>query len=404
MQPVSWTWAVFDFYRMNIPHVCLWSPSFLPRPRQWDAQIDVAGYTWGHESTFEPSTRLSCFLQTSRPIIAVSFGSASAPDAAKLMATVFEATILVGARAVVCLNGSNLGALKAPDNIYITDQIPHEWLVPQVQAFMHHGGAGHTAVGLRHGVPMLVIPFFLDQYFWAAKIHEQHTGPAALDHRTLTSQQLASRLSDLLSNRYRHWCSRMANHIQSEPDGAEVAAATVTRLQVAAAEAKPSCDILRDLKAIWNDADTGLRLSGAAAACLVSQNVLKWSDLELVPGIDWTERRSQASPKFVLLLDQITYAIYSVLSMITLILRTFVDPWAKRTTVEGDKSVEKEDPVRQVRGQQAEYDLQMIKEHAREGELPCAASIEKQIVTNWRVLSKQRFLAKLAHTKKDGKV
>ena len=332
--------------------------------------------------------------------MAVSFGSASAPGAAKLMEMVFEATVLVGAKAVVCLNGSNLGALRVPDDIYVTDHIPHEWLLPQVQGFIHHGGAGHTAIGLRYGIPMLVLPFFLDQYFWAAEIYKQETGPAALDHRTLTSQQLASKLRDLLSGKYRHRCSGMANRIQSEQDGAEVAAATVARLQVAAAEARPSCDILPDLKATWKNVDTGIHLSGGAAACLISQKLLNWSDLELVSGINWAERRLRASGKFVLVIGKITNVICSVFSMAFVMLRNFVDPWAK-TTVKNGNSLGKGDPIRQARIKQAGYDLQIIGQRAGEAEPPYAASIEKEIVANWRVLSKQRLLAKLANTSKD---
>ncbi|CAO1601118.1 hypothetical protein XANCAGTX0491_004782 [Xanthoria calcicola] len=399
MKPVSWTWALYDSFRMGIPHICLWSPSLLPRPSDWDSNVEIAGYTWGHEPTFVPPTLLEKFLETNQPVVAVSFGSASAPDAANLMSIIFEATAMARVRAVICLGGSKLGALQVPNHVYLTGQVPHGWLLPRVQGFIHHGGAGHTAVGLKYGIPMLVIPFFLDQNFWAAKIHQLQLGPAALDHRTLTSQKLASELQDLLSHTYRRRSSDMAYRIQSEQDGAEVAAATVARLQASAAKTTGFCNILPDLKATWKDKDSGLHLSGAAAACLVSRSVMKWSDLVLLCGIDWAERRSLASNTMIRVANKITDVLYSLLLLIYLVLRRVVDPWAKTKAEVGGSSMEIRDPIREARMEQAEFDLQFIKEQAGEW-----ARIENQMVANWQVVSKIRFHTKLTDTLENGLV
>jgi hypothetical protein len=43
---------------------------------------------------------------------------------------------------------------------------PHDWLMPQMAAVVHHGGAGTVAAGLRFGKPTFVVPFFGDQHFW----------------------------------------------------------------------------------------------------------------------------------------------------------------------------------------------------------------------------------------------
>ena len=49
---------------------------------------------------------------------------------------------------------------------------PHDWLLPQTCAVIHHGGAGTTAAGLRYGLPTLVCPFFGDQPFWGAMVEK----------------------------------------------------------------------------------------------------------------------------------------------------------------------------------------------------------------------------------------
>jgi len=48
---------------------------------------------------------------------------------------------------------------------HVTGNIPHDWLFAEgrVKAVCHHGGAGTTAIGLRNGLPTIVVPFFGDQ-------------------------------------------------------------------------------------------------------------------------------------------------------------------------------------------------------------------------------------------------
>lgn len=53
--------------------------------------------------------------------------------------------------------------------------IPHDWLFAdgRVKAVCHHGGAGTTAIGLRNGLPTIVVPFFGDQKYVACLFKSQ---------------------------------------------------------------------------------------------------------------------------------------------------------------------------------------------------------------------------------------
>ncbi|POW07154.1 hypothetical protein PSHT_10071 [Puccinia striiformis] len=46
------------------------------------------------------------------------------------------------------------------DSMYYVDSIPHEWLFSQIDAALHHGGAGTTAASIRAGIPTMIKPFF----------------------------------------------------------------------------------------------------------------------------------------------------------------------------------------------------------------------------------------------------
>lgn len=95
--------------------------------------------------------------------------------------TIMEAVKESGVRALVSAGWGGLGGADVPPEVFIlkgerllhghwlrADQagnIPHDWLFAEgrVKAVCHHGGAGTTAIGLRNGLPTIVVPFFGDQ-------------------------------------------------------------------------------------------------------------------------------------------------------------------------------------------------------------------------------------------------
>lgn len=59
-----------------------------------------------------------------------------------------------------------------PPECYQLDKVPHDWLFPQVDAVLHHGGAGTTGASLRAGIPTIIKPWFGDQFFWASRVQK----------------------------------------------------------------------------------------------------------------------------------------------------------------------------------------------------------------------------------------
>ena len=203
MKPVSWTWAAYDFFKIKIPHICLWSPCVQSRPAAWDTNVTIAGYSFGSTSSYLPSKSLQNFLETDKPVLAIELGLATISDSVKLMAEVFNAVGYIEAKAVVCVEACKFSNTKQiPEHIFLVDEVRHEWLLTRAQGFVHHGGAGHTAAGLKSGIPMLIIPFSLDQNFWAAKVQQLQLGPPPLHPKDITAPKLAVSLRDLLSYKY----------------------------------------------------------------------------------------------------------------------------------------------------------------------------------------------------------
>lgn len=288
MQPRRLTWGRIP----SAPHVCLWSPQVVPRPPDWDDSIRIAGYAYPSAleiSDYKPPKALEAFLETNthQPVFVFGFGSMTIPRPDRLLSAISGAVRQVGARAVVILPGRPtkycIDSTKhsSSSGVFVTDEVPHAWLLPRSHGFIHHGGAGHTAAGLRSGSPMLLMPFFLDQNFWAARLRQLQIGPAPIPFRELTEEKLAAALGEMLAagtgESYRQRCSSMAREISLEKDGADVAAATVSQEMHKMEDTR--CCLIPTLRADWCHETSGLPLCGAAAAVLVARGVLEWSDL-----------------------------------------------------------------------------------------------------------------------------
>ncbi|MCJ1251306.1 hypothetical protein MMC30_008538 [Trapelia coarctata] len=390
MLPLSWTWATNDFLQAKIPHVCLWSSSVLPKPSEWDENVLIGGYSFLDDGTHYTAPKsLQGFLETGKPVVAVSFGSMTVPDPAQLISTLSSALGRIQATGVVCRSWSaELDTnIIIPPHIYLADAIPHGWLLPRVNGFIHHGGAGHTAAGLRAGVPMLLMPHFLDQYFWAAKVRELGLGPPPLELRTLTAQQLVASLQRLVSGQYQDRCTKIAVRIQAEGDGANVAEDVIMQ-QVPLPEMNTSCSVIPELTAHWRHTESELPLSGAAAACLATGQIISWEDLDFQPRVDWAERWREArrSHSWVHMLGWLANLIFQMLETLPTIVAWVIGN--KGFPEEDSHAIKMRDPVRQARIRQAQFDLQLIKEHADEKE---AAMLDDRVMNRWHMVASAEF-------------
>jgi sterol 3beta-glucosyltransferase len=73
--------------------------------------------------------------------------------------------------------------------------MPHHWLFDQASLIIHHGGFGTTAAGLRAGVPSLVIPHIIDQFYWGQRVYQLGVGPQPISRGQLTVPKLFQAIS-----------------------------------------------------------------------------------------------------------------------------------------------------------------------------------------------------------------
>lgn len=91
--------------------------------------------------------------------------------------------------------------INVPSNVMIRDWMPQSDVLahPNVILFISHGGMLGTMESLYHGVPMLLIPFFSDQFQNAYRISKSGYGEF-LNNREVTEESLPKAIFNILSN------------------------------------------------------------------------------------------------------------------------------------------------------------------------------------------------------------
>jgi UDP:flavonoid glycosyltransferase YjiC (YdhE family) len=155
----------------------------------------VTGYwTLPAAPDWRPPAALEAFLARDGPVVSIGFGSMTSGDPPALGALVLAAVRSAGVRAVLLAGWGGLPALPESSDVICADAVPHDWLFPRVTAAVHHGGAGTTGAALGAGIPAIVVPFTMDQPFWALRVARLGAGPAPIPRARLTQQRLADAL------------------------------------------------------------------------------------------------------------------------------------------------------------------------------------------------------------------
>lgn len=182
-------------------HLYGYSQHIVPRPPDWGGWNHITGYWFlDHPQGWEPSAGLIDFLESGPPPVYVGFGSMNNRNPEEMSDIVIKALAQVGQRGVLMTGWGALSQASLPDTIFRVEEIPHDWLFPQMAAVVHHGGAGTTSAGLRAGVPSVIIPFFSDQFFWARRVQELGLGPPPIPRKSLSVDGLAAAIANAVSD------------------------------------------------------------------------------------------------------------------------------------------------------------------------------------------------------------
>ncbi|MEM9924854.1 MAG: glycosyltransferase [Cyanobacteria bacterium P01_D01_bin.50] len=199
------------------------SPSVHPKPKDWSNRVHLTGY-WFLDApdNFIPPADLVEFLKTGSPPVYIGFGSMGGEEAQKISEIALKALDKTKQRGIFISGWSGIKN-SLPDTIFQIDNIPHSWLFPQMSCIVHHGGAGTTGATFRSGVPVVIIPFFGDQPFWAYQAAKLGVSPPTIDKKNLTVETLAQAIATAIENQsIRKQAAILGEKIRSENGIAKV--------------------------------------------------------------------------------------------------------------------------------------------------------------------------------------
>lgn len=199
------------FRYLSGDHVVLAADEVLaPAPAEGELHVTQVSAFVGTNRTPLPD-HVRAFLNAGPPPIYVGFGSMPDPDAAKTARTVMEAATLANVRLILGSGWANVRGERDNANVLHVDTVSHAELFPNCAAIVHHGGAGTTTSAFRAGVPQIVVPHTLDQFYFARRVEDLGIGPKSLAKKQLSASALASRLREALhSSRARFEAARLA--------------------------------------------------------------------------------------------------------------------------------------------------------------------------------------------------
>jgi UDP:flavonoid glycosyltransferase YjiC (YdhE family) len=135
-----------------------------------------------------------------RPIY-VGFGSMPPRDQARQVPLIVNAARCAGRRVVISRFWQARHAEEYGDDVFFIQKYPHRQLFPKMAAIVHHGGAGTTATAALSGVPQIVVPHILDQYYWGERIRRAGLGPPPVWRSKLTAAKLGKAIRICLEKR-----------------------------------------------------------------------------------------------------------------------------------------------------------------------------------------------------------
>ncbi len=213
-----------------VPVLYAYSPHLVPRPADFPPEVDVTGFWFLAQATpWQPAPELLAFLEAGPPPVYVGFGSMSGSAGAERGRIVVETLQKSGQRGLLASGWGGMQTGDLPQNIFLIDAAPHDWLFPRVAAVVHHGGSGTTAAGLHAGKPTVICPFIADQPFWGKVVYDRGVGPQPIPQKKLTVAGLAAAINTAVNDdAMQAAAAKLGEQIRAE-DGVACAVAIINK-------------------------------------------------------------------------------------------------------------------------------------------------------------------------------
>lgn len=201
----------------------------------WDGRRPFVGALTMGLST-DADDEVGSWIAAGTPPVFFGFGSMPVESAADTLAMISEASAQLGERALVCAGETDFSRVPRSDHVKVVKAVNFSAVFPSCRAVVHHGGAGTTAVGLRAGVPTVVLSTDANQALWGATVKRLKVGTARR-FSTTNLETLVDDLRTVLTPQYVTDARELAARMTEPAESIATAADLVENLAASGASA-----------------------------------------------------------------------------------------------------------------------------------------------------------------------
>ena len=196
------------------------SRAFFKEQDHWPNHVKVLGY---HErkvtSNWSPSTELQEFIKSHSKIMFVTFGSMTNPNPEEKTRIILKILTELQIPAIINVAAGGLVIPEEYDQnqFHFVEQIPYEWVLPQMYAVIHHGGSGTSHLAVKYGCASMIIPHILDQFIWNNIYTQIGVGPKGIAIDKITESNLKPKMKTLfIESGYKEKSEHLAEQMNAE--------------------------------------------------------------------------------------------------------------------------------------------------------------------------------------------
>lgn len=199
----------------DIPIIYPISPYIFKEVDSWKGKVFLSGFFYLDIDETKLNDELEEFLKSGEKPIVVSFSSMPLKDPKVFKDKITKALKDTGNRAVV-LTGTSGMTFENEDNILAVKNAPHRLIFKKAKGIIHHGGVGTMSEALLSGVPQLIMPFTVDQPFWAKRLYSKGYAIRPLMEKNLEVSDLVNALKEMEKDKYIQNAKEIKSIIESE--------------------------------------------------------------------------------------------------------------------------------------------------------------------------------------------
>lgn len=199
----------------DIPIIYPISPFLFKEVESWKDKVFLPGFFFLDIGEDKLDEELESFIESGKKPIVVSFSSMPLKNPTRFKEKLVKALKETDNRAVI-LTGTSGMTFENEDNIFAVQKAPHRLIFKKAKGIVHHGGVGTMSEALLSGVPQLIIPFTVDQPFWAHRLYTKGYAISPLREKNLLTSDLVNALKEMENEKYIKNAKEIKEIIESE--------------------------------------------------------------------------------------------------------------------------------------------------------------------------------------------